>query len=213
MKGRPSGQVGSITGPPELTSTVLNLDRLSMSRATADAIIAALFALGPFGFRAPAATGLPRLLTSTGGDLTTAQIVGPGHACPSNAFLRRAWQQTGPLFVTSANQSRHRTGAADTPAHFRADGLPEDFGHVPRFVLLAHPDEAAARARYPLHEPMSVLALHRVTQEAGRSHLTLERHGSLPVEHIRAVLDEFGFGVTLGPHARTRLQQRDYGVS
>ena len=216
IKGRPADQVGSITGPPELITGVLDLDRLPppLDPRTAESIIAAFFALGPLGLQGPAATGLPALLTSTDDVGRTAQIIGPGHDCPSNDFLRQAWHATGPLFVTSANQSRHRTGAFDTPAHYRADGLLQDFGHVPGFVLLAHPDEVAARARYPLHAPMStsVLALHRVVRTAAdpRPKLVLERHGSLPAHHIRTVLDGFGFGLALGPGATRRLEQRSY---
>jgi hypothetical protein len=43
-----------------------------------------------------------------------------------------------------------------------------------------------------------------------RPHLVLERHGSLPVEQVRQVLAEFGYGLVLGPRAATRLLLRDY---
>jgi hypothetical protein len=41
----------------------------------------------------------------------------------------------------------------------------------------------------------------------------LERHGSLGVEAVRGVVAEFGFGLVLGPRARTRLMLRDYTKS
>ena len=43
-----------------------------------------------------------------------------------------------------------------------------------------------------------------------RPHLILERHGSLPVETVAAVLAGLGFGLVLGPKAQTRLLLRDY---
>jgi hypothetical protein len=46
-----------------------------------------------------------------------------------------------------------------------------------------------------------------------RPHLVLERHGSLPVDAVRELVAEFGFGLVLGPRARTRLMLRDYSES
>ncbi len=43
-----------------------------------------------------------------------------------------------------------------------------------------------------------------------RPHLVLERHGSLPADLVRQVLADLGYGVVLGPRARTRLLLRDY---
>ena len=90
-----------------------------------------------------------------------------------------------------------------------------EFGDDPRFLIVEHHDETAARAAYPGHLPMSttVLGLHRVLRVPGdpRPHLVLERHGSLPAELVRRVLAEFGYGLVLGPRAGTRLLLRDYG--
>ena len=68
------------------------------------------------------------------------------------------------LYITSANRSRHQTGAEDEPAHFTAAGLVSEFGGEERFLVLEHDDEPAARARYPLHSPMSttILAFHKL---------------------------------------------------
>jgi hypothetical protein len=43
--------------------------------------------------------------------------------------------------------------------------------------------------------------------------LVLERHGSLHQDAVRSLLAEFGFGLVLGPRARTRLMLRDYTQS
>lgn len=217
-KGRPTGQVASVTTTPARVLDAWDLDRLPSGLSPADvrAIVDAFFARGPFGFRGPARSGLPTCLTADDGGLPTAQLIAPGYACPANAFLQRALVETGDdlLSITSANRSRHRTGADDVPAHWRAAGLAPDFGRDPGFVLLPHRDEAAARRAYPHHLPMSttVLALHTTLyrQDDPRPHLRLERHGSLDVDTVRTVLAGLGFGLVLGPGAARRLVPRRY---
>ena len=56
----------------------------------------------------------------------------------------------------------------------------------------------------------TILGLHRVISVPGdrRPHLVLERHGSLHVDDVRRALDGLGFGLTLGPKAKTRLLER-----
>jgi tRNA A37 threonylcarbamoyladenosine synthetase subunit TsaC/SUA5/YrdC len=217
-KGRPAGQVASVTTTPSRVLDAWDLDRLppGLTPAAVRAVVDAFFALGPFGFRGPARAGLPTCLTAEDGDLPTTQLIAPGYACPANAFLQRALEETGDdlLSITSANRSRHRTGADDVPAHWRAAGLAPDFGRDPGFVLLPHRDEAAARRAYPQHLPMSttVLALHTTTYlpDDPRPQLRLERHGSLDADTVRAVLAGFGFGLALGPDAGRRLVPRRY---
>lgn len=218
MKGRPPTQVGSITAPPNSIREVWDFGDLpsGLTRRRVLQLVDAFFTLGPFGFRGPAAAHIPPHLTCPDGPVTTTQVIAPGYACPSNDFLAAALRATGDgyLYITSANRSRHLTGADDSPAHWRADGLVAEFGDEPGFLLVEHEDEAAARARYPRYLPMSttILGFHRVEHVTGdrRPHLVLERHGSLPVDDVRRVLDDFGFGLVLGPKARTRLALRDY---
>jgi hypothetical protein len=218
LKGRPPGQVGSIVTTPARIPSVWDWSRLPRELARDDVLglIDALFALGPFGFRGPAADDVPDHLTQDDAGVRTAQVIAPGYACPSNGFLVESLRQVGGrlLYVTSANRSRHRSGAADEPAHWRAHGLAADFGADSRFVLLEHADEAAALAGYPLHDPMStsILALHRTAghDAGGRRRLVLERHGSLPYEQLRRTVARHGFDVVLGPGAGSRLLQRAY---
>jgi hypothetical protein len=40
--------------------------------------------------------------------------------------------------------------------------------------------------------------------------MILERHGSLHVDDVRAMLDRLGFGLTIGPKAQSRLSLRTY---
>jgi hypothetical protein len=91
-----------------------------------------------------------------------------------------------------------------------------EFGHEDGFLVLAHPDESAARARYPGYLAMSttILGFHTVIRRPGdpRPHLILERHGSLPIATVRAVLAGLGFGLVIGSRAETRLQLRDYSL-
>ena len=218
MKGRPADQVGSVTAPPSTVTRAWDLDRLpeALPARAATAIVDALFALGPFGFRGPAAAHVPAHLSQVDGGVRTAQVIAPGYRCPSNALLLAACRATGEdlLYITSANRSRQLTGAADSPAHWQAAGLRAEFGDGCGLVIIEHPDEAAARAAYPRHLPMSttVLGLHRVVHRPGdpRPHLVLERHGSLPAAVVRRVLSDVGYGLVLGPRAATRLAPRDY---
>jgi hypothetical protein len=221
MKGRPAGQVGSLTGPPASLTQAWDLGRLpeELPRRTALDLIDSFFSLGPFGFRGPAASWVPAHLSEPDGAIMTAQVIAPGYRCPSNVFLTAARRESGGelLYITSANRSRHLTGAEDSPAHWRADGLCAEFGHEPGFMIIEHDDEAAARSAYPQYLPMSttILGLHRVERipDDPRPQLILERHGSLPAAPVRRVLAEFGFGLVLGPRARRRLALRDYSES
>jgi hypothetical protein len=172
-------------------------------------VVDTFFDAGPFGFRGPAAPGLPGHLTFDG----TTQVIAPGYACRSNEFFTAAIEATGDdyLYITSANRSRHLTGADDTPAHWRADGLRTEFGD--QLYLLEHPDDAAARAAYPQYLPMSttVLGFHAEAEVGSRRpRMVLERHGSLAVDVVRATLDALGFDLSIGPKARTRLLLREY---
>jgi hypothetical protein len=180
------------------------------------ALMDRLFQLGPFGFRGPAGAHMPNHLTAFDGGIRTTQVIAPGYACRSNALLYRALylSKAEYLYITSANRSRHLTGAEDEPAHYTADGLISEFGDQPRFLLIRHPDEVAARARYPQYLPMSttILAFHRLgtPDQFRRPRLIVERHGSLGIEYLRAIVAEFGFGLELGPKARQRLGLRQY---
>jgi hypothetical protein len=214
LKGRPADQVGSITTTPSRLADAFDWSQLpvGLSRSHALAVMDAMLALGPFGFRGPAAAELPPHLAQCDGGVLTTQVITPGYACPSNAFVGLALQLVNAdfLFITSANRSRNATGAAEEPAHYTASGLLQDFGDFPEFVLLQHRDEMEARSRYPAFAPMStsILAFHRLaTAPSGVPALVLERHGSLSVDAVRQVLHPLGLDVALGPRGRTRLPQ------
>jgi hypothetical protein len=215
MKGRPPGQVGSITTTPTRIPDVYDWSSLppGLTRRAVLGVMDAFFGRGPFGFRGPAARHIPPHLSSPDAGRITAQIIAPGYACPSNDFLARAADASADdlLYITSANRSRHLTGADDSPAHWTADGLRAEFGHEPDFLLLEHDDEEQARARYPRHLPMSTTILGFHSQAGTRTrHMILERHGSLHVDDVRAMLDRLGFGLTIGPKAQSRLSLRTY---
>jgi tRNA A37 threonylcarbamoyladenosine synthetase subunit TsaC/SUA5/YrdC len=218
LKGRPADQVGSVVATPVRIPAAYDMTRLppELSRHAVLGLMDALFAAGPFGFRGPAADTVPVHLSRSDRGVRTTQLIAPGYACPSNAFLGACLHRIGLdfLYVTSANRSHHLSGAIEEPAHYRGDALAAEFGGRPEFLLLRHRDEARARARFPAHAPMSttILALHRTAgvDRRGRVRLVVERHGSLPLDAVRDIVQPLGFDLVLGPTARVRLAQRGY---
>ena len=215
LKGRPSDQTGSVTAPTGHVLDAFDLAALpaAVPPSLVRDVVDAFGALGPFGFRGPAAGHVPAGLTARDGTVTTTQVIVPGDACPSQVFLAAAAAAVGgmPLAISSANRSRHLTGGTDAPVHWRADPLRAELGGD-GLVLLEHDDDAAARARFPLHTTVSttILALHHADRTHGRVHLVLERHGSLHADLVDAVLCGLGLGLTIGPRAATRLVPRRY---
>ena len=216
LKGRPADQVGSLTTPPDRVLHQFDLGQLP-SGLTADlvsAVVDAFQAVGPVGFRGPAAPHVPACLTSSVEGVTTTQVIVPGVACPSTDFLAQCWAAVGgsPLFITSANRSRYITGAPDAPAHWRAAALREELADAEDLVFLEHADEALALARFPRHLPTSttIIGFHHTQVAAGRVCLSLERHGSLSAEDVSSVLAPLGLGATVARGAHDRLRPRTY---
>lgn len=209
QKGRPVNQVGSLTTVKSRFPAVFEWDALPdpLSKELVLELFDAFFELGPMGFRGPAAAAVPRELTSYDAEVRTAQLIGPGYRCPSNELVDAAIGFIGCdyLFVTSANVSSGVTGAVE-PAHYDMAGIQRDFGREEGVVLIGHDDEEAVRASYPRHLPMStsILAFHKLVDGA----MVLERHGSLDVADVAAVVKEFGFDVVVGSGALERLPMR-----
>jgi tRNA A37 threonylcarbamoyladenosine synthetase subunit TsaC/SUA5/YrdC len=217
-KGRPPDQVGSLVTTPGRVTTAFDWSALpaELDRRAVLGLLDALFAVGPFGFRGPAADTVPGHLGAVDSGIRTTQLIGPGYSCPSSSFLAACLHRTGGdvLYITSANRSHHSSGAAEEPAHHRADALAAEFGDGRALPLLRHRDETLARSRYPRHAPMSttILALHRTAgvDPSGRVRLVVERHGSLPVQEVRRIVRPLGLDVVLGAAARARLPERTY---
>ncbi|MFF5701822.1 L-threonylcarbamoyladenylate synthase [Streptomyces sp. NPDC012794] len=218
LKGRPEGQVASVTTVRERVLSLFDWSRVpaALPRRQLGQLVEELFLLGPFGFRGPAAAHVPRHLTEVRDGVATVRLVGPGYRCPSNGFLAEALERTGGalLSITSVNLSRHLTGAEHEPAHWRAEGVVADFGHRPDVRILVHDDEPAARRRYPHHAPTpaTVLSFHHAPGRgrSGLPALTLERHGSLSADHTRAIAANHGFALVSAPRAGHRLPARAY---
>jgi hypothetical protein len=216
-KGRPIDEVGSITTTRSRIAEVFDWARLPHG-VRADAVHALmddLWTIGPFGFRGPAAEHVPDHLACWDAGTRTTQVIAPGYGCPSNAVFDSAMELMGErlLYITSANRSRHLTGAVEEPAHWSAACIVEDFRHVTNLVVIEHPDEAAARAAYPGHLPTSVtlLSLHACGYAPdGVPVLSIDRHGSLDATAVAEVAARHGFDVTLGPGAMRRVQVRQY---
>ena len=109
LKGRPLDQVGSVTTTPERVNRVFDWDHVRLPWSALVAVMADLHALGPIGFRGPAAAHVPEHLTVMDGDVRTVQVISPGDACPSNALVADVLDLTGEdiLYITSANTSSH----------------------------------------------------------------------------------------------------------
>jgi hypothetical protein len=199
LKGRPLAQAGSVTTDPWRAPTVFDWAGVR-NRATIQAVMDDFLALGPIGFRGPAAAIVPAHLTVDG----TAQWISPGHACHSNQLIGEILHRSGHdlLFITSANRSSHVTNQVE-PAHCEMRAIRDEFADHPEAVLIGHPDEHATRARYPLHLPGSttIVAFH-----TGR--LVLERHGSLGIADAQAVCARHGLELTVAPGAHRRLPAR-----
>ncbi|GAA0727028.1 hypothetical protein Drose_12465 [Dactylosporangium roseum] len=215
-KGRPADQVGSVTTTRPRVAGVFDWSRLpdGVGEGAVRGLMDDLWRLGPFGFRGPAAPGVPEHLSQVDGGVRTAQVIAPGYACPSNGLFDLAGDPW--LYITSANRSRHLTGAAEEPAHWTARGIAADFEHVGNLVIVEHRDEAAARGRYPAFVPASVtlLSFHRAHRTPdGQVLLTVDRHGSLDVATVREHAARHGFAVTLGAGARRRLPVRSYDLA
>jgi tRNA A37 threonylcarbamoyladenosine synthetase subunit TsaC/SUA5/YrdC len=198
LKGRPLSQPGSVTTDPRRAHRVFDWNGVERERI--EALMDDFLAVGPIGFRGPAARIVPEHLTVSG----TAQWISPGHACPSNALIGEVLDRSGEdlLFITSANTSSNVSKQAEA-AHCEMRAVREEFGHHPEAVLIGHPDEHAARARYPYHLPCSttIIAFHR-------GGLVLERHGSLGIEHARVIAARHGYALDVAPGAQERVPVR-----
>jgi hypothetical protein len=219
-KGRPPLQVGSITTTREHMHDLFDWQQLpkGLHKEQVSALIDVFYEIGPFGFRGTAANHIPDHLTSVAenGKRTT-QLIASGYACPSNRFLQRALAllKENFLFITSANISSHLTGQEE-PAHYEMKQIQRAFEHQQGILMMRHPNEEEARARYPQYAPMStsIIGFYELhSDEQGKPALMIERHGSLPLDNIAEVLSSFGFGYVLGPKAQTRLAQQDYAQS
>jgi tRNA A37 threonylcarbamoyladenosine synthetase subunit TsaC/SUA5/YrdC len=215
LKGRPENQVGSLTSTRDRFERLFDWSLLpdGLDPASVLALMDDFYALGPMGFRGPAAHDVPGHLTSLDDELRTTQLIGPGYRCPSNELLDDILTRVGEdfLFITSANVSGGITGRVEA-AHYDLRGMQDDFGGKDGIVLIGHRDEGAVRASYTRHLAMStsILAFHRLTHdEAGQPALILERHGSLGVDDVRELAGKHGFSLVLGEKAHERLPLRD----
>ncbi|HEX4345704.1 MAG TPA: citramalate synthase [Solirubrobacteraceae bacterium] len=215
LKGRPENQVGSVTTTRDRYETLFDWHALpaGLTQAQVLALMDDFYALGPMGFRGPAAAIVPGHLTSLDAQTRTTQVIAPGHRCPSNALLEEILGLVADdfLFITSANVSSGVTGRVE-PAHYDLEGIRTDFGHQDGVVLIGHRAEAKVRASYPRHLPMStsIVAFHKLgVDEAGEPAIVLERHGSLDLDDMREVVARHGFGLMLEQGARERLPMRD----
>jgi hypothetical protein len=137
------------------------------------ALMEAFYDMGPFGFRGPAAHHIPDHLTSPAENGTrTTQLIASGYHCPSNRFLQGALAhlEENYLFITSANISSHLTGQEE-PAHYEMKEIQRAFEDHKGILMMRHPNEEEARARYPEYAPMStsILGFYELhTDDRGR---------------------------------------------
>jgi hypothetical protein len=214
LKGRPAGQVGSVSTTRARIETLFDWDALptGLRREHVRVLLDDFYERGPMGFRGPAAPRIPDHLAAHDAGVRTTQIIAPGYRCRSSELIGEVLELIGEdfVFITSANVSSALTGRVEA-AHYDLAGVRRDFGDSDGIVLIGHRDEPAARAAYPEYLPMStsILAFHKLASDGGRAALVLERHGSLDPERVREIVDGHGFGLALGERARERLPLRD----
>jgi tRNA A37 threonylcarbamoyladenosine synthetase subunit TsaC/SUA5/YrdC len=198
LKGRPTNQVGSVTTTPEKSTRVFDWDRVQLPWSPVIAVMADLQALGPIGFRGPAAAHIPDHLTVDG----TVQLISPGDACPSNALVADALDLIGEdiLYITSANASGNGSSA-----HYEMREIQREFGHRSDVTLIGHRNERAIRRQYPHHLPCSTSIIGFHTGE-----LVLERLGSLDAAMIAKVGNRHGLSLKIAPAAQERVPVRAY---
>jgi tRNA A37 threonylcarbamoyladenosine synthetase subunit TsaC/SUA5/YrdC len=209
LKGRPPGQAGSVTSDPQRMALAFDWGRVprGFEPELLISMMADFQALGPIGFRGPAAALVPDHLTVTDRGVRTVQHISPGVRCRSNALVREVLDVSGDdfLFVTSANRSGKHSAA-----HYELNAVRAEFGHRRDIVMIGHDDEAANRLSYPRHLPCStsIVAFHHDVREGDRPALVLERHGSLGIEHAREVAARHGYGLVVAPSAHARVPVR-----
>lgn len=193
LKGRPQHQVGSVTTTPELTNRVFDWDAVQLPWSRVMGVMADLHALGPIGFRGPAASHVPGHLTVDG----TVQLITPGDACPSNALIGGILDLIGSelLYITSANANKDET-------HYAIAEIHKEFGHRDDVVFIGHRNERANRRRYPHHLPCSTSIVGFEGDE-----LVLERHGSLHADLIGRVAAKHGLGLRVAAHERLPVRR------
>lgn len=215
-KGRPLGQVASVTTIRENISGLFDWNKLpkGFARKQIMQMIDRFFDRGPFGFRGPAAVGMPPHLTTEVNGVRTVQVIAPGYHNESSRFLEAALEKSGQKYlgITSVNVSRHETGKEE-PAHFTIKGAKKDLGDR-GFVMLAHGhgrsyDEWKARRNHRGYSPMSVSILGFYRQGGnGEPTVTLDRHGSLPANGIVELLS--GLKISTDGNHPDRIAQRTY---
>jgi hypothetical protein len=213
LTGRSSRQVGSVTTSFDLIPTLFDWSELpsGLPGHAVRALMDELFALGPFGFRGPAAEHVPAHLTLTSAGVRTVQVIAPGYACPSNVLFAHAVDVLASDLLSIGSARPPGSGRAT----WRAAEIVEELHQVGEFELIEHRDEAASLAAYPHHTPgpVTVLSFHAIHGFVdGRPVLTIERHGSLPVEHVREIAGRLGFDIHESDHARELLRTRPLPV-
>jgi tRNA A37 threonylcarbamoyladenosine synthetase subunit TsaC/SUA5/YrdC len=200
LKGRPLAQAGSVTTDPWRAPRVFAWDRVD--RARIEAVMEDFMAVGPIGFRGPAASIVPDHLTVMDGDVRTAQLISPGLRCQSNLLVGEILNRSGEelLFITSANTSSTVSRQVEA-AHCEMRAIRDEFGDHPEAVLIGHYDEHATRAMYPWHLPCSttIISFHR-------GELVLERHGSLSIEHAKVIAAKHGFRLAVASDERVPVR-------
>ena len=204
LKGRPLDQVGSVTTTPERTKHLFDWDRVQLPWSALVATMADLHALGPIGFRGPAAERIPDHLTVNDAGARTVQLISPGDVCPSNALVADVLDLIGEdiLYITSANSSSHVSKQTEA-AHYEMREIQREFGERDGVVLIGHRNERAIRRQYPHHLPCStsIVAFHK-------GELVLERLGSLGADMIGAVAGRHGLTLAIGEGAHERVPVR-----
>ncbi|MDL5160226.1 hypothetical protein [Actinomycetospora termitidis] len=153
--GRPASWRPALITTRSRVLDLVDVEALHPSPAEFLAALDERLAHGPVALTVPAAADVPRHLTTRCDGVATIELVVPGAACPSGAFLDAALVRAGVghLATTRPYATSAGTGARG-PVLDRISAIQKEFGRMrPGAVMLAHRSEWRARRRHaPLHE-------------------------------------------------------------
>ncbi|MGK2958495.1 MAG: hypothetical protein ACSLFB_08885 [Acidimicrobiales bacterium] len=215
--GFPAHEPPWVTTPPGSLDAVVDWNRLpdGLEAWEVRAVISELITMGPIGIRLPALASLPNDLVTIKEGVRGLQVMLAGVGCSSEGFLDRATELVNmPLLAIRPACHANLEGSeiVEEPVHHRFLEAVGEFGDLPGVVSLGRDDDLIER-KYLAYAPTrpSVLSFQGIRfDRRNRPLIPIECHGSLALERMTAVLDNYDLGHVVLPSAQRRLAARLY---